>query len=58
PKVGDYVFLKAGKLVKDGKGATQVGRIKDVSLEQSSKVVLLDVNIGPEYENSGSRKLA
>ncbi|XPC98261.1 hypothetical protein QIA20_07495 (plasmid) [Borreliella japonica] len=57
PKVGDYVFLKAGKLVKDGKGATQVGRIKDVSLEQSSKVVLLDVNIGPEYENSGSRKL-
>ncbi|WP_420025364.1 hypothetical protein QIA36_05305 (plasmid) [Borreliella yangtzensis] len=58
PKVGDYVFLKGGKLVKEDKVATQVGRIKDVSLEQNSKVVLLDVNIGPEYESNGTRKFS
>ncbi|WP_438938877.1 gp53 minor capsid family protein, partial [Borreliella valaisiana] len=58
PKIGDFVFLKGGKLVKEGKGAVQVGRIKDVSLNKSSKVVLLDVNIGPEYETNGNRKLS
>ncbi|WP_418457426.1 structural cement protein Gp24 [Borreliella andersonii] len=47
PKIGDFVFLKAGKLVKEGKGGVQVGKIKDVSLDQNSKVVLFDVNIGP-----------
>lgn len=56
PKIGDFVFYKQGKLVKDGKGGTQVGRIKDVGLDTNSKVVLLDVNIGHEYESSGSRK--
>ncbi|WP_456264113.1 hypothetical protein [Borreliella bissettiae] len=58
PKIGDFVFLKAGKLVKDGKGSIQVGRIKDVSIETNSKVVLLDVNIGPEFESNGNRKFA
>ncbi|XPC91313.1 hypothetical protein QIA17_05305 (plasmid) [Borreliella californiensis] len=58
PKIGDFVFLKAGKLVKDGKGGVQVGRIKDVSLDANSKVVLLDVNIGPEFESNGNRKFS
>ncbi|WP_235047992.1 structural cement protein Gp24 [Borrelia hispanica] len=60
PKIGHYVFLKDGKLVQDknGKGGVQVGRIKDISISTSSKVVLLDVQIGHEYDTSGNRKFS
>ncbi|WKC58491.1 hypothetical protein [Borrelia sp. P9F1] len=57
PKIGDFVFLKAEKLVKDGKGAVQVGRVKDTD-PRDKKVILLDINIGAEYESSGSRKFS
>ncbi|WP_024652909.1 structural cement protein Gp24 [Borrelia persica] len=60
PKIGHYVFFKDGKLVqdKDGKGGVQVGRIKDISLSTSSKVVLLDIQISHEYDSSGNRKFS
>ncbi|AHH05808.1 hypothetical protein CNO14_05660 (plasmid) [Borrelia miyamotoi] len=57
PKIGQYVFFKDGKLVK-GKEGIQVGRIKDVSISSESKVVLLDIQIGPAYDSSGNRKFA
>lgn len=62
PKIGQYVFFKSGKLSKDGKGGIQVGRIKDVSAGTSAsgtgKVVLLDIQIGHEYDSSGNRKFS
>ncbi|QMU99657.1 hypothetical protein F0310_04395 (plasmid) [Borrelia sp. A-FGy1] len=57
PKIGDYVFLKQEKLVKEGKGGIQVGRIKDIDI-RDKKLVLLDIQIGPEYEANGGRKFA
>ncbi|ASJ27727.1 phage cement protein [Borrelia turicatae] len=61
PKIGQYVFLKSGKLSKEGKGGIQVGRIKDVGTSTttgSGKVVLLDIQIGTEYDSSGNRKFS
>ncbi|WP_434757497.1 hypothetical protein bpuCAU1_001410 (plasmid) [Borrelia puertoricensis] len=62
PTIGQYVFFKSGKLSKDGKGGIQVGRIKDVSTGSSvgstGKVVLLDIQIGHEYDSSGNRKFS
>ncbi|MBW6408453.1 hypothetical protein KZ873_32470, partial [Pseudomonas aeruginosa] len=62
PKIGQYVFFKDGKISKDGKGGIQIGRIKDLGNSTSNgsagKIVLLDIQIGPEYDSSGNRKFA
>ncbi|UGQ16718.1 hypothetical protein [Borrelia sp. RT5S] len=60
PKIGDLVFLKCDKLVKDGnggEGVVQVGRVKDTD-PRDKNIVLLDINIGPEYDKDGKLKFA
>ncbi|WP_235048175.1 structural cement protein Gp24 [Borrelia persica] len=45
PKIGQYVLFKDGNFTK-GKEGIQVGRSKDVSISNTSKVVLLDIQLG------------